>query len=226
MKVVTILSGGMDSTLTAYKMREAGYELISLHFSYGQRTEERELKAFQDVSDSLQVSKRYVIPLQFFSEIGAGITSLIDNSLDLNENGVDDSSIPNSYVPFRNGIMLSIATAIAEKEGANGISIGVVEEDSSGYPDCREDFISTFQKSINLGTKIGNLEIFRPLVNLKKVEIVQEALKLNVPLDLTWSCYKRGDFACGVCDSCRLRLRGFKLADEVDPIPYLNDLNL
>jgi 7-cyano-7-deazaguanine synthase len=129
-KVITVLSGGMDSTLTAYKMRKEGYKLIPLHFSYGQRTEDRELKAFHEIADSLKVENRYVIPLNFFKDIGVGVTSLIDSGLDLNEAGVDDSEIPNSYVPFRNGIMLSIATAIAEKEGAVGISIGVVEEAS------------------------------------------------------------------------------------------------
>ena len=220
-KVIAILSGGMDSSLTAYKMKNLGYEIIPLHFSYGQRTETRELKAFNDISDSLKVSKKYHIPLPFFKEIGVGVTSLIDSSIQINEDGIDESEIPSSYVPFRNGIMLSIATAIAEKESADGISIGVVEEDSSGYPDCREDFITSFEKSINLGTKIGDLQIFRPLVNLKKSKIVGEAVKLNVPLNLTWSCYQNSDKACGVCDSCRLRLNAFKIAGVTDPIEYL-----
>lgn len=211
----------MDSSLTAYKMRELGYELVSVHFSYGQRTEERELQSFNSISDSVGVINRYHIKLPFFKDIGVGVTSLIDNSMNLNENGVDHSQIPNSYVPFRNGIMLSIATAIAEREEANGIAIGVVEEDSSGYPDCRDDFISSFEKSINLGTKLGGFKIFRPLVNLKKSEIAKEAIKIGVPLNLTWSCYQRGDKACGVCDSCRLRLNGFKVAGLEDPIDYL-----
>ncbi len=140
----------------------------------------------------------------------------------LNENGVDHSKIPNSYVPFRNGIMLAIAGAVAEKESAIGIAIGVVEDDSSGYPDCREEFISTFEKSLYLGTKAGNIKIFRPLVNLQKSQIVSEAIKLKVPLYLTWSCYQQENKACGVCDSCRLRLNGFKIAGEKDPILYIN----
>lgn len=221
-KIITVLSGGMDSSLTAYKMRESGYEIIPLHFSYGQRTANRELKAFNDIADSLKVKKRYHLQLPFFSQIGIGITSLIDNSLKLNENGVDHSKIPNSYVPFRNGIMLAIAGAVAEKESAIGIAIGVVEEDSSGYPDCREEFISTFEKSLYLGTKAGNIKIFRPLVNLQKSQIVSEAIKLKVPLYLTWSCYQQENKACGVCDSCRLRLNGFKIAGEKDPILYIN----
>jgi len=220
-KVVVILSGGMDSTLTAYKIKELGYQLISLHFSYGQRTEERELKSFNLISDEVKVINRYHIELPFFKDIGVGVTSLIDTTMQINELGVNHSIIPNSYVPFRNGIMLSIATAIAEREEAEGIAIGVVEEDSSGYPDCRDDFVVSFEKSINLGTKLGNFKIFRPLVNLKKSEIVKEAVKMGVPLELTWSCYQRGDKACGVCDSCRLRLNGFKIAGLKDPIEYL-----
>jgi len=221
-KVIIILSGGMDSSLTAYKMKALGYTLITLHFSYGQRTETREVQAFNNISDSLNVSNRHHISLPFFKDIGIGMTSLIDSNLEINEAGVDDVEVPNSYVPFRNGIMLSIATAIAEKENANGISIGVVEEDSSGYPDCRQDFISDFTRSINSGTKNGNLKIFTPLINLKKSEIVTEALKLQVPLNLTWSCYQNSAKACGVCDSCRLRLNGFQIANQTDPIPYIN----
>ncbi|HIC09947.1 MAG TPA: 7-cyano-7-deazaguanine synthase QueC [Campylobacterales bacterium] len=222
-KVVVILSGGMDSSLTAYIMKNRGYEIVPLHFSYGQRTEKRELQAFHDISNSLNVIGRYTIQLPFFKDIGIGTTSLIDRDMQINEKGVSTSSIPNSYVPFRNGIMLSIATAVAEKEGAEGIAIGVVEEDSSGYPDCRENFISTFEKSINLGTKQGKFRIFRPLVNLHKSEIVREAIRYGVPLHLTWSCYQREDKACGVCDSCRLRLNGFKLAGVKDPIEYVEN---
>jgi len=210
----------MDSSLTAYKMKSLGYQIITLHFSYGQRTEKRELQAFNAISDSLNVINRHHILLPFFKDIGVGVTSLIDSNLDINEAGVDEVEIPNSYVPFRNGIMLSIATAIAEKENADGISIGVVEEDSSGYPDCRQDFISSFENSINLGTKKGEFQIFTPLISLKKSEIVKEAIKLEVPLKLTWSCYQNSDKACGVCDSCRLRLNGFKIANQIDPINY------
>jgi len=210
----------MDSSLTAYKMKALGYQIITLHFSYGQRTENRELQAFHNISDSLNVANRHHISLPFFKDIGIGVTSLIDNNLEINEAGVDEVEIPNSYVPFRNGIMLSIATAIAEKENADGISIGVVEEDSSGYPDCRQDFISTFERAIQTGTKKENLKIFTPLISLKKSEIVKEALKLKVPLDLTWSCYQNSKKACGVCDSCRLRLNGFKIANQTDPINY------
>ena len=129
--------------------------------------------------------------------------------------------MPVTYVPFRNGIFLSIAAAIAEKEGAEVIGIGVVEEDSSGYPDCREAYIAAMQQAINLGTKDETrIAIAMPLVHLKKEQIVAEAVTYGVPLELTWSCYQNEEKACGVCDSCRLRLKGFALAGVRDPILY------
>jgi 7-cyano-7-deazaguanine synthase len=156
--------------------------------------------------------------LDFFKQLGA--SALTDKNIEVPTDGVEEG-VPVTYVPFRNGIFLSMAAAIAEKEGASVISIGVVEEDSSGYPDCREEYISAMQKAINLGTKDEtNIEIRMPLVHLKKSEIVQTALEYNVPLELTWSCYKNEQKACGVCDSCRLRLNGFALAGVEDPIPY------
>lgn len=218
-KAVCIMSGGMDSTLAAYMMQKRGFEVIALHFNYLQRTESRELQAYQDIIEVMGVQKHYEIDLDFFKTIGA--SALTDKSLDVPTSGVEKESIPITYVPFRNGIFISIATAIAEKEGAEVLSIGVVEEDSSGYPDCREEYITSMQKSINLGTKDETkLTIEMPLVHLKKSEIVAEALKYDVPLHLTWSCYKNEDAACGVCDSCRLRLNGFKVANMKDPIKY------
>jgi len=217
-KAVCIMSGGMDSTLAAYMMKKDGYEIIALHFDYGQRTMQREKSAFRDIIEALNVSSKYEINLDFFSQIGA--SALTDDSLDVPVNGIEEG-VPITYVPFRNGIFLSVASAIAEKEGAEVLSIGVVEEDSSGYPDCTQTFIESMQKSINFGTKQStNIEIKTPLVHLMKEQIVQEALKLNVPLELTWSCYKNEEKACGVCDSCRLRLNGFKLAGIADPIIY------
>ena len=217
-KAVCIMSGGMDSTLAAYMMKQDGYEIIALHFDYGQRTMLREKRAFRDIIEALNVSSKYEINLDFFSQIGA--SALTDDSLDVPVHGIEEG-VPITYVPFRNGIFLSVASAIAEKEGAEVLSIGVVEEDSSGYPDCTQTFIESMQKSINFGTKQStNLEIKTPLVHLMKEQIVKEALKLDVPLELTWSCYKNEEKACGVCDSCRLRLNGFKLAGIPDPIVY------
>lgn len=213
------MSGGMDSTLVAYIMKSRGYDIIALHFNYGQRTVAKELESFHAICTDLGVGEKYEIDLDFFKTIGA--SALTDHTIDVPTLGVE-AGVPITYVPFRNGIFLSIATAIAEKEGCEVIAIGVVEEDSSGYPDCRDAFIQSFQQSANLGTKeTTHIQIEMPLVHLQKSQIVQEALRLNIPLHLTWSCYQNEDKACGACDSCRLRLRGFELAGQKDPIEYV-----
>ena len=218
-KALCIISGGMDSTLAAYMTRAQGYEIIAVHFNYGQRTEAKELDSFRKIAQSLDVQNPYEIDLDFFTQIGA--SALTDSSIDVPTGGVQEG-VPVTYVPFRNGIFLSIAAAIAEKEAATAMVIGVVEEDSSGYPDCRESYIKKMQEAINLGTKDEtNIEILRPLVKLSKADIVKKSLALEVPLELTWSCYQGSDKACGICDSCRLRLNGFKLAQANDPISYV-----
>src|SRR5574344_660249 len=218
-KAVVILSGGMDSTLSSYIAKNSGYELIAVHFNYGQRTQERELKAFRDICEKLNVLNKYEIDIPFFTQIGA--SALTDKTIDVPTSGIEKGIVPITYGPFRNGIFLSIASAIAEKEEASAIYIGVVEEDSSGYPDCSDNLIQDMNKAINEGTKEDTkIRIITPLVDLSKTQIVEEAIKLNVPLELTWSCYKEEDEACGVCDSCRLRLNGFKEANQKDLIPY------
>lgn len=217
-KAVCIMSGGMDSTLCAYQLSARGYEIIAVHFNYHQRTQERELLAFRSITDKMGVANRYEIDLGFFAQIGT--SALTDRSIDVPVDGITPG-VPVTYVPFRNGIFLSIAAGIAEKEGARTIGIGVVEEDSSGYPDCRNSYIEAMQHAINLGTKEETvLTIEMPLVHLKKEQIVKEALALDVPLELTWSCYQNDALACGVCDSCRLRLKGFRLAGTQDPLEY------
>jgi 7-cyano-7-deazaguanine synthase len=219
-KAVCILSGGMDSTTTTYIAKNEGYEIVALHFNYGQRTQTKELEAFENICQELNITSKYVIDLDFFTQIGA--SALTDKNIEVPTGGLEDG-IPITYVPFRNGIFLSIAGAIAEKEGCEAMYIGVVEEDSSGYPDCRENFIDSMQKSINLGTKDEtNITIKTPLIHLKKEDIVKKAIKEGVKLELTWSCYQNEDKACGVCDSCRLRLKGFEKAGIKDPIPYIN----
>ncbi|QKF60048.1 7-cyano-7-deazaguanine synthase QueC [Aliarcobacter lanthieri] len=217
-KAIVILSGGMDSTLSSYIAKKDGYELIAVHFNYGQRTQNKELTAFREICKALRVVNKYEIDIPFFTQIGAN--ALTDLSIDVPTGGLE-AGVPITYVPFRNGIFLAITAAIAEKENATAMYIGVVQEDSSGYPDCTDSFINSISKAINEGTKEDtNIEIITPLVHLSKSQIVQKAVELNVPLELTWSCYKEEDEACGVCDSCRLRLNGFLEANKKDPIKY------
>lgn len=217
-KAVCIISGGMDSALSAKMAQVEGYEIIALHFNYGQRTQAKELECFRKIALAVEASESYEIDLPFFEQIGA--SALTDDSIEVPTSGVEEG-VPVTYVPFRNGIFLSIAAAIAEKHEAQALFIGVVEEDSSGYPDCRETYIKAMQNAINLGTKeLTQLEIKMPLVAMKKSQIVRKSLALDVPLKDTWSCYKFEEKACGLCDSCRLRLKGFKEAGFADPISY------
>ena len=216
---VCIISGGMDSALAAKIAQNEGYEIIALHFNYGQRTEAKELACFRKIASSVNAKASYEVDVPFFEQIGA--SALTDKSLDVPTGGIEEG-VPITYVPFRNGIFLSIAAALAEKHGAEALFIGVVEEDSSGYPDCRDVYIKKMQEAINLGTKDEtSLEIKMPLVALKKSEIVEKSLALGVPLESTWSCYKEEEKACGVCDSCRLRLKGFEEAGYTDKIKYM-----
>lgn len=218
-RAVCIISGGMDSTVSAFKTKKEGYEIIAVHFNYGQRTEAKELKCFHSIIKDLNPAKEYVIDLPFFTTIGG--SSLTDKNLEVRKSGVEEG-VPNSYVPFRNGIFLSIAASIAEKEEAAAIVIGAVEEDSSGYPDCTKKFLDSFLESINLGTKKETkIELLAPLIKMTKEEIVSFAHQGSIDLSNTWSCYEREDSACGVCDSCRLRLKGFQLAELKDPIKYV-----
>jgi len=217
-KAVCIISGGMDSALSAKIACEEGYEIIALHFNYGQRTEQKELECFRKITADLHAAESYEIDLPFFEQIGA--SALTDHTIDVPTGGLEEG-VPVTYVPFRNGIFLSIAASVAEKHGAEALFIGVVEEDSSGYPDCRESYIAQMERAINLGTRDETrIAIRMPLVHLKKSEIVAEALALNVPLASTWSCYRNEESACGLCDSCRLRLKGFAEAGAEDPLPY------
>jgi len=215
---VCIISGGMDSALAAKIAKNNEYEIIALHFNYGQKTQRKELEAFNKITQDLNVKEKYIIDLDFFKQIGA--TALIGDEFDIPTDGIKPG-VPITYVPYRNGIFLSIAAAIAQKHESKAIYIGVVEEDSSGYPDCRESFIKSIENSINLGLRDNSdLEIKTPLIHLSKAQIVSKALEFGVKLEHTWSCYKNSDVACGVCDSCRLRLKGFKEAGVEDPIPY------
>lgn len=216
---ICLVSGGMDSCVTAAIAKTENKELAFLHISYGQRTEKRELKAFNDIADFYNVEKRLNVSIEYLAKIGG--SSLTDKSMEVTKANLESKEIPTSYVPFRNANMLAIATSWAEVLGANSIYIGAVAEDSSGYPDCRPEFYAAFEKTIEVGTKPDTIiKIKTPIIQLSKAEIVQKGSELNAPLHLSWSCYKNEDAACGTCDSCALRLRGFELAGLVDPIKY------
>lgn len=216
---IVLVSGGMDSCVTAAMASEESNELAFLHISYGQRTEARERKAFNDIADYYGVEKRLDVSIEYLAKIGG--SSLTDEKIKVTEADLESKEIPSSYVPFRNANMLAIATSWAEVLGATEIYIGAVAEDSSGYPDCRSEFFAAFQQTINTGTKPDtHIEILTPIIHLTKGEIVKKGVELNAPLHLTWSCYRNEDLACGTCDSCALRVRGFSQAEASDPILY------
>jgi 7-cyano-7-deazaguanine synthase len=261
---IVLVSGGMDSCVTA-AMAHEHYELALLHVNYGQRTEDRELRAFNEIADHYQAGKRLTVSIEHLKVIGG--SSLTDEGIQIPEvsphlnplptgernstspstqrgegrpapfeakplsggegefripnSEIHTSSIPTTYVPFRNAHLLSIAVSWAEVIGAVKIFIGAVEEDSSGYPDCRESFYQAFNKVVEIGTRPETrIEIITPLIHLKKSDIVRKGIALKAPLHLTWSCYQNSDKACGRCESCSLRLKGFSEAGVKDPIPY------
>ena len=216
---IVLASGGMDSCVTSAIAREDADAVALLHISYGQLTEARERQAFNEIADFYGVGRRLDVSVEYLTKIGG--SSLTDSNIKVAEADLESKEIPSSYVPFRNANMLSIATSWAEVLGANSIYIGAVAEDSSGYPDCRPEFYAAFQQTINAGTKPDtNIEICTPIIHLSKAEIVKKGIELGAPLHLSWSCYRSEDLACGTCDSCALRLRGFERAGVVDPIKY------
>lgn len=218
---VATLSGGLGSCVTAAIAKAEGYELALLHVDYGQLTEARERKAFEEIADFYRVppERRLSIPLAGLKLIGG--SALTDASVPLPEGDLGRQGVPLSYVPFRNAHLLATAVSWAEVIGAKRVYIGIVEEDSSGYPDCREAFIRAFAQAVDLGTRPETkLELRAPLIHLKKSEVVRRGLALHAPLHLTWSCYQGEEEACGRCDACLLRLRGFREAGTADPIPY------
>jgi 7-cyano-7-deazaguanine synthase len=216
---VCLVSGGMDSCVTAAIAREDNEELAFLHVSYGQRTQARERRAFEELADFYKVSRRIVVSLEHLARIGG--SSLTDASIPVAEADLSSREIPTSYVPFRNAHLLSAATSWAEVIGATSVYIGAVAEDSSGYPDCRPEFYEAFQRAIDAGTRPETrVQIRTPVIHMRKAEIIRRGLELDAPLGLTWSCYRAEALACGSCDSCALRLRAFREAGVADPIPY------
>lgn len=224
-KAVVLLSGGMDSCVSAaIAMQNHGGNVALLHASYGQRTQDRERRAFEEIAGFYKVNQRLIAELNYFCAIGG--SALTDARIAVPENHLDTSgahgsAIPVTYVPFRNAHFLSIAVSWAEAIGAGAIYIGAVAEDSSGYPDCRPEYYRAFQELIREGTRPETrIEIVTPVIRLKKDEIIRRGMELGAPLQLTWSCYQGEDLACGTCDSCLLRLRAFAQAGVRDPIAY------
>lgn len=216
---VVLLSGGMDSSVCA-ALAARDTEAAALHISYGQRTEDRELQAFERICDRLSIDKRLAVRNEVLSKVGG--SALTDVSIAVPEAGTEigHGDVPVTYVPFRNAHFLSAAVSWAEVLDATRIYIGAVEQDSSGYPDCRPAYYLAFNEVIKAGTREGKIAIVTPLIALRKFEIVKLGLQVGAPFDLTWSCYSREDAACGVCESCTLRLRAFAEAGTADPIPY------
>jgi len=216
---VVLASGGLDSAVCLAEAARQ-FEVALLHINYGQRTEARELRAFQELADHYGITRRLVADISYLKEIGG--SSLLDEGMQV-ETGLPtaDAGIPSTYVPFRNAHILCVGVSWAEVIGAEALFIGVVEEDSSGYPDCREEFYRLFAAAVDAGTKPDtNIAIRTPLIGLDKEAIVRRGIELDVPLELTWSCYTDSEEACGVCESCRLRMRGFDRVGMKDPIPY------
>jgi len=208
----------MDSAVTA-AIAARDHELALLHADYGQRTEARERKAFHDLADHMGASRRLIVAFPALGQIGG--SSLTDPAIPVRQGEPEADVIPTSYVPFRNAHILAAATSWAEVLGARSLFIGAVWEDSSGYPDCRPEFYAAFERAIDTGTRPETeIHIETPIIRLSKAEIVRQGRALGVPFELTWSCYQDGEIACGACESCRLRLRGFAQAGTTDPLPY------
>jgi 7-cyano-7-deazaguanine synthase len=219
-KAVVLMSGGMDSCVTA-AIASQDHEIAALHASYGQRTERRELQCFHAIADHFRAARRLAVRLDHFGVIGG--SSLTDSAMTIQPADLESREIPNTYVPFRNAHFLSIATSWAEVLGAEKIFIGAVWEDSSGYPDCRPEYYEAFNQVIRAGTRPStDIRIETPLIHLSKKSIVKLGLELEAPFQLTWSCYRDSDVACGNCDSCALRLRAFQEVGIDDPIVYAN----
>jgi len=215
---VVAVSGGMDSCVTA-AIANLTHRLALIHINYGQRTELRELRAFNEIADFYKAEKRLVIDFGHFTKIGG--SSLTDRSIEISKADLGNKEVPSSYVPFRNANILSACVSYAEVIGADSVFIGAVYEDASGYPDCRPDFFKAYERMVDLGTRPDtSIKIETPIIHFSKADIVKKGVGLKAPLHLTWSCYQNEESACGECDSCAFRLRGFEQAGIEDPIPY------
>lgn len=219
-RAIVLVSGGMDSAVVAAIAKVECEELFFLHLNYGQKTQVKEFECFNLLADHYNIpeSHRKLVDMTFLNQIGG--SSLTDNSIEVSKFAGDSDLIPTSYVPFRNTHIIALAVSWAEIIDATKVYIGANEEDSPGYPDCREVYYDAYNELIKLGTKEGLISVETPIIKANKTEIIEKAYALKVPLDKTWSCYERADLACGVCDSCALRLRAFKKLNKKDPITY------
>lgn len=219
MKAVCLLSGGMDSSTLAYLAKHDGYEILALHFTYGQRTEDKERECAHLIARNLNALEFLDVDLAYLKRVGA--SSLTDPNITVKSHEKAGGGIPQTYVPFRNANLLSVATSFAEARGADAIYIGVQASDYSGYPDCKPEFIDAFQQVITLGTRPDSGIVLKtPFVRLNKAEILRMGMNMEVPYEDTWSCYSENDVACGVCGSCHFRLEAFRQIGVQDPIPY------
>ncbi|MFC1887821.1 7-cyano-7-deazaguanine synthase QueC [Candidatus Cloacimonadota bacterium] len=218
LKGIVLVSGGMDSLVVAAIAKQECEEIFFLHLNYGQKTEERELQSFRELEKHFQPKDSMIVDVSYLKQIGG--SSLTDESMEVKDFSGKEG-IPDSYVPFRNAHLVTIATSWAEVIGADRIYVGAVEEDSSGYPDCRETFYAALEKAIDLGTKDDTkIKLITPIIHNSKPEIIKIGQELHVPFHMSWSCYKNNEVACGVCDSCVLRINSFKKAGMKDPIKY------
>lgn len=216
---VVLASGGMDSATAAFEAADRGYDLYFLHTSYGQNTEDKELECAKKQAEHLDVTDFLHVETGHLARIGA--SSLTDDDLDVETADLERNDVPNTYVPFRNANLLSMAVSYAEANDCDAVFMGAHSEDFSGYPDCRPAFFEAFQKVVDVGTKDGtNIDLVAPFVDWSKTEIVERGLELDVPYDLTWSCYRADAPACGTCDACAFRLEAFRNAGVRDPIEH------
>jgi len=218
-RAVVLVSGGMDSCVCA-ALAARDHDPAALHVSYGQRTEARERKAFDAICDRLNIRQRLAIRDESLAKIGGSALTDPRIAVPEAEGEIGRGGVPVTYVPFRNAHLLAAAVSWAEVLGANKVFIGAVEQDSSGYPDCRPEFYRAYNEVVRTGTKAAEIDVVTPLIAMRKAQIVRLGVELGAPLDLTWSCYSREDAACGACESCALRLRAFEAAGVRDPIPY------
>ena len=222
-QAVVLLSGGLDSSTALARAIERGCEIVALTFSYGQR-HSKELGSAKKIADHYRVQRHITVDLDIGKYLDSSLTQPSMHIPPGADEQSDSSSIPSTYVPARNIVFMSVAAAVAESVGADSVVIAVNSVDFSDYPDCTPQFIDAYQKMLEVGTRGGvdgrAVQIDAPLLEMSKAEIVREAVRLGVPLELTWSCYAGGDKACGVCDSCRLRLKGFREAGVDDPVEY------